>query len=363
MSTGGPVYPRAEARALLDARRSARRKRALALTTAVVVGGFATGAGALVATDTLRIGGGTEPALAERTPSEPITAPRITAPPTLTCREPLTSDDPLRLWIGGDSLAGSLGPALGEQVADTGVVLPTFDSRVSSGLSSPDFFDWPEHATEELARLETEVVVFIIGTNDYTTPRQRPVDADGEPEWKAQYAAEVEEMLDVLNGDENVRPVYWIGAPTLQEDRKDSGAQQINDVARDVVEQHPEATYVDAYELFAGPDGGYAASLPDDDGDNVRVRAGDGVHLTPAGGELLGDAVFELLDERCNLGEQADPDNPQPVREAPGSGRAPGSGSGSSTTKPPATSPPTSPPTDPPTSPPTTVLPPIIPTS
>ena len=72
--------------------------------------------------------------------------------------------------MGGDSLAGSLGPALGERTAETGVVAPTFDSRVSSGLSSPEFFDWPEHATEQLQELEAEVVVFVIGTNDYTTP-------------------------------------------------------------------------------------------------------------------------------------------------------------------------------------------------
>ena len=171
-------------------------------------------------------------------------------------------------------------------------------------------------------------------------------------------------MLDILNGDNNERAVYWIGAPTLQEDRKDSGAQQINAVALEVVEQHPEATYVDVYELFGGPDGEYTSSLPDEDGDDVRVRAGDGVHLTPAGGELLGDAVFPLLDEQCSISEQADPAHPQDVREAEGSGRVPGGSGGGNTpaTRPPTTSPPTAPPTQPSTSPPLTVLP-TVPTS
>ena len=50
------------------------------------------------------------------------------------CRSPLTTTDPLRLWIGGDSLAGSLGPALGTLTAATGVVAPVFDSR---GLERP----------------------------------------------------------------------------------------------------------------------------------------------------------------------------------------------------------------------------------
>src|SRR5262249_24999465 len=41
-------------------------------------------------------------------------ASTTTSQPLLPCRSGLTSDKPLRLWVGGDSLAGSLGPALGK---------------------------------------------------------------------------------------------------------------------------------------------------------------------------------------------------------------------------------------------------------
>lgn len=341
------------------AQRLAQRRRLIVSTVAVAVAASVVGAGALVATDTLRIGGGTPPALADR--AAPTTSPPTTAARRPDCRDHLTSDDPHRLWIGGDSLAGSLGPALGERAAGTGVALPTFDSRVSSGLSNPDFFDWPKHATEEMFRLDPEVVVFIIGTNDWRAPRPQQASDGQEPEWRREYALAIEDILDILDGEGDARPVYWIGAPPLQEDRKDQGARQINDVAREVIGRHRNATYVDEYDLFA-VDGEYSATLPDDNGKNVRVRAGDGIHFTPAGGEVLSDAVFALLDDRCRLDEQADPDHPQKVTEAPGSGRAPGSGSGSgsSTSKPPATAPPTAPPTTsaPTTSPPITLLPP-----
>src|SRR2546423_7816933 len=36
-----------------------------------------------------------------------------------TCRAHLDPVDPLRLWIGGDSLAGSLGPSLGQRAGST----------------------------------------------------------------------------------------------------------------------------------------------------------------------------------------------------------------------------------------------------
>src|SRR5262245_23759227 len=126
MSSPYPVYLREELQALREARRAARRKRQVITIAAVTVGLLATSAAALVATDTLRIGGGTPSALADRPgPTFPATT-IATVAPAAVCRSPLTSDDPLRLWIGGDSLAGSLGPALGEAAADTGVVEPTF---------------------------------------------------------------------------------------------------------------------------------------------------------------------------------------------------------------------------------------------
>jgi hypothetical protein len=76
------------------------------------------------------------------------------------CRAPLNSGDPLRLWIGGDSLAGSLGPSLGELAGKTGVVQPVVDSRVSSGLLSRDFVNWPERGGEDMVTYNPEVTVF-----------------------------------------------------------------------------------------------------------------------------------------------------------------------------------------------------------
>ena len=130
-------------------------------------------------------------------------------------------------------------------------------------------------------------------------------------------------MLDILDGD-GTRPVYWVGSPTIQDKRKDAGASQINDVARSVIRSHKDVTYVDAYKLFSGPDGKFAPNLPGVNGKTVRVRAGDGLHLTPAGGDLLAKPIFDLIDARCKLEEQAVPDHTQPVIQTKGSGQVPG---------------------------------------
>ena len=157
---------RAAARQRRDGRR--RRIRTVLWSVVVVVVLLGGTAGALVAT-------GRAPWVTSAT-DEPNRSVDQEHPPLVDAADPstrgaqrraLTPDDPLRLWIAGDSLAGSLGPSLGEITAKTGVVAPVYDSRVSSGLANPSFFNWPKHATTELARLRPEAVAFIIGTNDY----------------------------------------------------------------------------------------------------------------------------------------------------------------------------------------------------
>ncbi len=307
-----PTDPSAGVRPALRAiRRRRQRTVVAAIAAAMAIAGFGVGA-ALAVNGT----GDKDPDSANtRRHASPSTTTTASSDPA-ACRSPLTGDDPLRLWIAGDSLAGSLGPSLGEESGATGVVQPFFDSRVSSGLSMPTFFNWPKHATTEIARLNPEVVVFIIGANDWMAPRQA-----GEA-WKAEYAREVEEMLGVLEA--GGRRVYWIGSPPMEEKRKDEGVRAVNAVMHEVIARHDRATYIDAYALFAGPDGDFVPSLTLPTGDKVRVRADDGVHFTPEGGDVLAAKVFGALDGWCSTTEQAVPGRPKKAIETEGSSQVPG---------------------------------------
>jgi hypothetical protein len=236
------------------------------------------------------------------------------------CRAPLNPADPLRLWIGGDSLAGSLGPSLGELAGKTGIVQPVFDSRVSSGLLSRDFVNWPKLGGEDMTLYDPEVAVFIVGAND---AKNIPEAAPRDPKWRAQYAALVEEMLTILGA--NGRAVYWVGAPVMSDARYSDRVQGVNDVFREVAAQHPEVTYIDAYSLFSAPDGTFASMLPVPGGNVVRVRGADGIHFTPEGGDLLAGTVFERLDPACRITEQAVEGAVKRTIEAEGSSSVPGS--------------------------------------
>ena len=61
------------------------------------------------------------------------------------------------------------------------------------------------------------------------------------------------------------------------------------------------------------------------------MRAGDGVHLTDAGGDRLSAPVFDLLDQRCDVTAHAIEGSPKTVLQAEDSD-GPGGGSGGSGT-------------------------------
>jgi hypothetical protein len=243
----------------------------------------------------------------------------------------LTTAAPLRLWIAGDSLAGSVGPSLGQLTADTGVVAPQYDSRVSSGLLTPDFFDWPKHAQEQLVQLDPEAVVFVIGTNDANV---------WSPRLAADYRFRTEAMMRELVG-KNHRTVYWVGPPVAKDSDLESGVQAVDAIAREAASRVEGVTYVDAHALFDDENGDYQQSFDNELGERQVMRAGDGVHFSVDGADYIGRAIFKLLDHDWAIDAQADRTHPQAVKETKGSTQVPGThrsvssssgGSGSGTT-------------------------------
>ncbi len=234
-------------------------------------------------------------------------------------RRALNPLQPLKLWVGGDSLAGALGPSLGKMTAATGVVQPYYDSRISTGLIAGNI-NWPLHAAEQLGQVNPEVVVFMIGTNDAI------VYNDSEAE---DYAQKVEAMMRILIGDG--REVYWVNAPVLADSNDEKRVLAVDRIQHDVAAQFPDnVTYVDSHTLFADDRGQFQSSLIDDSGKRVVMRAGDGVHLTGAGADHLATAIFKLLDARWKIIKQAVPGQTKKVIAAKGSTQVPGSGTGSS---------------------------------
>lgn len=206
----------------------------------------------------------------------------------------VTAASPLRLYIAGDSMAGQFGYPLAALAEQTGPVRARVDYHVNSGLSRPDYFDWPQRLIDMVVETRAEAVVFLVGGNDAQDVKWkgRVLDVDSRA-WLDLYRLRVAEAMEIATA--GGRRLYWVGQPIMKDDTYGDRMARLNEVYDEVAATHEGVTYVDAWSLFAGADGKYAAYLRDDDGQRVRMRQADGIHLTRAGADRLAAGVLDTV--------------------------------------------------------------------
>jgi hypothetical protein len=236
------------------------------------------------------------PTTAAPQPPEPTQPPPTTLPGVF----PPTSEHPARLWVTGDSLTERFGPSLVNAAIATGALDASREVEYSSGLTRPDFFDWPAHLTSRLDEEPTDILVFMIGANDgqpiHTEAGWVPT---GTEEWATEYRRRVAETMGLLAL--RVPTVYWIGQPIARSADYSEKMAVMNRIYRSEAERHPNIRYVDTWDLFSDDSGAYSAYLPDASGRVVLMRAGDGIHLTPDGGDHLAAVVLQVVAEDWDL--------------------------------------------------------------
>ena len=230
-------------------------------------------------------GAGGDPSEAEEAGEEATPAIRVP-----------TEDAKLRVAVIGDSLSQGLGPGIAQWFdADVSRVLPL--GRQSTGLARQDYFNWPLALRRIEDEFRPDVLFVMLGSND----NQAQVAPDGEDvpvgsvAWVETYRARAAAFLD--EATRAGTHVVWVGIPVVRDHRRWEFYRRVNAIYREVATADPLATYVDAWSLLQGRDGGYAAYLRNERGVLQEMRAGDGVHLTPTGyGYLAREAIRAAAD-------------------------------------------------------------------
>ena len=213
-------------------------------------------------------------------------------------RRAITAEDPLRMYVGGDSMVGQFGMAMEILGNDTGMIETTeVTYEFGSGLSRPDFIDWPALLEQVSAEQDPDVIVLYFGGND-----AQPLEIDGtvrepeDPQWQAEYRVRVAALMDQLS--DAGHHVYWMGLPVPRSDTMVRRFRMLNEIYDSEASERPAVTFVPSWDLFAGPDGGYSEYLEDDSGDLVDMRLDDGIHYTTAGAfRIARVAVAQLVDD------------------------------------------------------------------
>jgi hypothetical protein len=203
-----------------------------------------------------------------------------------------TADDPLRVYLTGDSFLADVGRGLSATVGKDRRWDITTDAKPGSGLSRPEVIDWPERIEKRLPD-DAEIVVIGFGGND-----AQDMQAGGkhlkmpEPGWEAEYQARIAQVLDIVQRPG--RTIVWVGMPVATAKNMEKGRPAMTRAAKAELGKRPGSLFLDTAAALSGGDGEYKDFLPIG-GEPKRVRAADGYHLSPAGATLLGRSLVRLI--------------------------------------------------------------------
>ena len=225
------------------------------------------------------------------TSSEPV--PATPAPPSAA--------HPLRVFLGGDSIGIDVAQALQSMATRSKVVSFDSDAKISTGLTRPDYFNWPARLRQVLANAQPpRVVIMMVGENDIQ-PILTPTGpaAFGTASWRAEYRRRVAATMAMLTG--RGADVYWIGQPQVESAETTRQLGQLDAIFAAEAASHPGVTFIDSRPLLSDAHGNYAEYLPGPHGSLVQVRWGDGIHLTPAGAARIAVRVWSAMRQQWRL--------------------------------------------------------------
>lgn len=222
-------------------------------------------------------------------------------------KERFTRRNPLTVLAAGDSLAITPGWALYHIGAALKVISAAgrVDGRLSTGLERPDVYNWFERLPAEVRRLKPRVVVVTFGANDDHSymagvPGNRDLGDFGSQPWIREYRRRVAGLMDELTATGTF--VVWTGLPITRGTDQTRRFQLLNRIYRgEATKRRGKVAFVETHELFRAPGGGYSDYLETGEGELVKMRLGDGVHYSGAGGERVARAVVRQLKRKFDL--------------------------------------------------------------
>jgi hypothetical protein len=222
--------------------------------------------------------------------------------PTGPIRVP-TGTKKLRVVVVGDSLAAGLGTYL-ERVMKPSLVRVSRQGQISTGLARPDYFDWPATMQEIVDRFKPDLVLVMIGKNDtqsLRTPGGRVETEIATFGWPDAYAERVRDFMSIATS--GGARVVWVGLPVIRDEARWEIIRRQNEVFEEAARAEPDVSYLDTWDLYSTPSGGYTAYLHQGN-DVIEIRASDGLHFTPTGYELLARAALQLAVADFQLAEK-----------------------------------------------------------
>ena len=236
------------------------------------------------------------PPVRERAVSRPA-APRKT-PSVVQMRTekpaPATKlENARRVLVIGDFLAGGMGDALVSTFESSPAIAVDVRSNGSSGLVRTDYYDWFATLPQFIKETNPATIVIMMGSND----RQQMVIGNtkekyGTDLWFKEYERRID-ALALLATRQKI-PLLWVGLPAFQSPSLTADFVGFNRLYRSHVEKLG-GEFVDVWDGFVDEAGKFVITGYDVNGQQARLREGDGIGMTQAGKQKLAFYVEKFV--------------------------------------------------------------------
>ncbi|UTH76530.1 SGNH family hydrolase [Chromobacterium sp. IIBBL 290-4] len=167
-------------------------------------------------------------------------------------------------------------------------------SKQSTGLTYPDFFNWPATIERQLAaNPKVQLLVVFIGANDtWDMVSGNRYIRFASPEWEQRYRERIRSIL-ASAGKRRVQ-VLWLGLPNMNRDKLKDGVHYLNGLYREEVTA-AGGRFLSTRETLGSQDDAFTKFMTLPGQGEVAVRTADGVHFTRQGQVLLARRVLSEL--------------------------------------------------------------------
>jgi hypothetical protein len=202
-------------------------------------------------------------------------------------------DDQQRILVFGDSQAQGLAGGVQRLFRGDRERRVLDRSKISTGLARLTY-DWPTQARTIADSDHANIAVALFGANDRPPVRiGGQIDAGLLDRFSETYGSRVSEIAQDFSRA-NV-PLIWVGHPIVRDAAYAEDMACLNAIfaARATA---ANAIFVSTWDTFKGPDGAFSAYGRGVDGQTTRLRADDGIHMTPAGYDVITAMLTPLID-------------------------------------------------------------------
>jgi hypothetical protein len=198
--------------------------------------------------------------------------------------------------LAGDSMmAVGLSATLMRQAAGDKNLHIVKAFKSGTGLARPEVYNWMDEYPAMLGAERPDVVIVAIGANDgQGFVVDKKVFAYGTDAWRQVYQGRLASFLAMVSV--GGARVVWVALPPMRVAVYDEKTAAINRIAYTVVSQSSQATWWNPVSLVADDKGKFREFETEPNGQAMRVRSTDGIHLSDEGAGKLTAVLMKWLD-------------------------------------------------------------------